>query len=136
MKIGFCVNNVQTEVVRYTTTDLALAATRMGHESWYISVGDLAYDQDEAIHAHACRVAKTNHRTGAAYLKDLQGKEAVCDYINVSELDVLLLRNDPAEDILTRPWARLAAINFGRFAARSSCSVGSEGLDTPSSLVL
>ncbi len=74
MKIGFCVNNIQTEVVRYTTTDLALAATRLGHESWYISVGDLAYDQDEAIHARACRVAKPNHRTGAAYLKDLQGQ--------------------------------------------------------------
>ena len=123
MKIGFCVNNMQTEVVRYTTTDLALAATHMGHESWYISVGDLAYDQDEAIHAHACRVAKTNHRIGATYLKDLQGKEAVREYINVSELDVLLLRNDPAEDIRTRPWARLAGINFGRFAARSGVLV-------------
>ena len=123
MKIGFCVNNMQTEAVRYTTTDLALAATRMGHESWYISVGDLAYDQDEAIHAQACRVAKTNHRTGAAYLRDLQGKEAVHDYINVSELDVLLLRNDPVEDIQTRPWARLAGIHFGRFAARSGVLV-------------
>ncbi len=41
----------------------------------------------------------------------------------MSELDVLLLRNDPAEDIQTRPWARMAGINFGRFAARSGVLV-------------
>jgi glutathione synthase len=31
---------------------------------------------------------------------------------------VLLLRNDPASDVNTRPWARLAGINFARLAMR------------------
>jgi glutathione synthase len=123
MKIGFCVNNLLTEDPRYTTTGLAMAASRMGHESWYINVGDFAYDQDEAIHAHARRVANSNHRSGETYLRDLWGKEAIRDYINVSGLDVLLLRNDPAEDFHTRPWARLAGINFGRFAASNGVLV-------------
>lgn len=70
MKIGFCVNNLLTEHSCYTTTDIAMTATRMGHESWHINVGDFAYDQDEAIHAHACRVARDGYIIAQQHLPE------------------------------------------------------------------
>jgi len=117
MKIGFIVNDVGTEQAGYTTTHLAMAASRMGHDAWYISISDLCYGPGEHIHATARQVRDTNHRLSQAYLHDLQSRDAVCEFVDVSELDVLMLRNDPAEDVIRRPWARLAGINFGRFAA-------------------
>lgn len=60
--------------------------------------------------------AKT-HKDGVAYLKDLLGKKAHNELIKVSDLDVLMLRNDPADDA-ERPWAQAAGINFGELALR------------------
>jgi glutathione synthase len=118
MKIGFVVNEVGTEAVGYTTTRLALAALNLGHEVWEMGVGDLAYDPDDKIRARARSVPKTKYKTTESYLKDLQGKNAVIQRICVDELDVLLLRSDPASDAITRPWATSAGILFGRMAMR------------------
>lgn len=123
MKIGFVVNNIKTEKPGYTTTHLAMTASAMGHESWYISVSDFAYDSDENVHAHATQVSHPNHRSPNAYLNDLCGDNAVSEYVNVADFDVLMLRNDPAEDVADRPWARLAGVNFGRFAAQQGVLV-------------
>lgn len=118
MKIAFVVNDIKTEKPGYTTTHLAMAATHLGHEVWYINISDFTYDLDELVHAKARGVAKQGHRAGSTYLEDLWSKNAIAGYINVCELDVLMLRNDPVEDVATRPWARLAGINFSRFAAQ------------------
>lgn len=123
MKIGFAVNNLELESPDYTTTMLAYAATLMGHEVWYISIGDFVYDPDENIHAHALRAPDKNYISREAYLKAVQGKQAIANYINISGLDALMLRNNPADDALTRPWARHSGINFGRFAAKSGVLV-------------
>ena len=117
MKIGFVFNDIRTEKPGYTTTHLAMAATHMGHESWYINISDFAYATDECVHAKAAKVARPGHRLTCPYLRDLWSDEAINEYINVCELDVLMLRNDPSEDATARPWARLAGINFSRFAA-------------------
>lgn len=118
MKIAFIVNNIKTEMPGYTTTHLAMAATNLGHQAWYINVSDFHYEADENVHAKATRVAKTGHRTCRSYLDDLRGKHAIQEKINLAELDVIMLRNDPSEDATARPWARLAGINFARFAIR------------------
>ena len=123
MKIAFVVNGIHTEWPGYTTTHLAMAATRMGHEAWYVGIGDFAYNSDEHIHAHATRVRQTGHRLPRAYLQDLKGADAIHDYLDLSEFDVIMLRNDPAEDVISRPWARLAGINFARFAAHNGVLV-------------
>ena len=116
MKIAFVVNDIKTEQSGYTTTHLALAATNLGHEAWYINVSGFCYEADENVHAKATRVVKEGHRSCKSYLDDLRGKQAIIENINVAEMDVLMLRNDPSEDATTRPWARLAGINFARFA--------------------
>lgn len=118
MKIGFVVNDIGTEQAGYTTTHLAMAASRRGHQAWYIGISDLSYGPGESVHALARQVRESNHRRSQAYLHDLKSEQAVSEFLDVGELDVLMLRNDPAEDVICRPWARLAGINFGRFAAR------------------
>jgi glutathione synthase len=118
MRIGFVVNDVKTEKPGYTTVRLALAATNLGHESWMIGLGDLAYDPDDRIRARACSVPKKKYSKSESYLKSLIGPKAVRDRITVDELDVLLLRSDPAEEVGTRSWAGQAGILFGRIAMR------------------
>lgn len=116
MRIGFVVNQIETEQAVYTTTRLAAAAQRMGHETWTFGVGDFIYDQDGSIHALARQAPKKKYRSLEAYLTDVQESEA--ERITVDDLDVLLLRNDPAEDAMERAWAQTSGILFGQLAAR------------------
>lgn len=118
MRLGLVCNDVATEEAGYTTARLAVAAQRRGHEVYYISVGDLAYDADEQIRAKAYTTLNKKHKNTVAYLKELRGKSAVQERITVDDLDVLMLRNDPAPDALARPWATQAGIIFGRVAMR------------------
>lgn len=118
MKIAFVVNDVMTELVDYTTTHLALEAMRRGHEVWYIDLSDFTYDPDEMVHADARHPPGQFYESAAAMLGDLQSGRAIRARITVDTIDALMLRNDPSHDLQTRPWARLAGINFGRLAMR------------------
>lgn len=118
VKLAFVVNDIATEQAVYTTTRLGVAATNRGWEAWTISVGDLAYDSDEQVKATARRVPRQRYKTGSAYLRDLQGPNAVQERVVVDDLDVLMLRNDPSTEKGRRDWAKTAAIDFGRIAMR------------------
>jgi len=118
MQFGIIVNDIETEERDFTTTHLAMAATNLGHRVWYMGVGDLAYEPDEKAHGYARRVTDKRYRLDNTYLATLKSKNAHAERISLDELDVLLLRNDPANDVNTRPWARLAGINFARLAMR------------------
>ncbi len=112
------VNDIKTEEPGYTTTRLAMAAINRGNEIWMIGAGDFAYDVDEHIYARAKTVPKKNYKTSEVFLSQLQGKNAISERINVDDLDVLLLRNDPSTDIGLRAWAQSAGIIFGRAATK------------------
>ena len=118
MKIGLIVNDLKTEEAGYTTTRLAMAAINLGHEAWIIGAGDLAYDPDEYIRARARMAPRKSYKSSDLYLRDLQSKKARIERITVDDLDVLLLRSDPSNDIDFRAWAQTAGINFGRVAMR------------------
>jgi glutathione synthase len=118
MKLGIIVNDIQTEELDFTTTHLAMAATNLGHRVWYMGVADLAYEPDEKAHGYARCVADKKYRSDISYLASLKDSRAQAERICIDELDALLLRNDPANDVNTRPWARLAGINFARLAMR------------------
>jgi glutathione synthase len=118
MKIGFVVNEVNTEETGYTTTRLAMAAINRGHEAWVIGAGDFAYDSDESIRARARSAPKKQYKSSDNYLADLQGKRAKLERITVDDLDILMLRNDPSTDQAQRSWAQGAGIIFGRVAMR------------------
>lgn len=116
MRIGFVVNDVKTERAEYTTTRLAYTAVGMGHESWMIGVGDFAYDTDGQIRARARGASKKKYADGETYLDALQGEGAKRERLTLSDIDVLMLRNDPSEDAIERPWAQQAGIIFGKRA--------------------
>ena len=118
MRLGIVVNDIQSEVEGYTTTHIAFEAFKRGHEVSYISLEDFSYGMDEQIHAVARRPEPRHFRAARTMLRSIQSAQAGIDRISVDQLDVLLLRNDPSQEFFRRPWARLAAVNFGRLAMR------------------
>ncbi len=118
MKIGFVVNDVMTELAGFTTTRLACEAAIQGHEVFVFGVGDLAYDPDEKVRARSRSVAPKKYKSHENFLRDLQGAKAIKTRVTLDDLDVVMLRNVPSDDYLSRPWAALTATEFGRVSMR------------------
>ncbi|MGI9084217.1 MAG: glutathione synthetase [Aeromicrobium sp.] len=129
MKIGFVVNDVATEKPEYTTNRLAMSAKEMGHEAWIMGIGDFAYDPDGSLSIKA----RTGHAKSYGSLKrhlDDVRKPDVEELLGLEEFDVVMLRNDPAEDAEIAPWANNAGVAFGQLIASSGVLV----LNDPTSL--
>ena len=118
MRIGFVVNDVATEQKGYTTTRLAMTAINQGHEAWVMGVGDLIYDTNDTVCAHARTVNRKSYKSTDTYLNELKGAKAKKERITIDDLDILMLRNDPSDDATKRPWAMPAGFIFGRMAMR------------------
>lgn len=118
MRIGFVVNRLDTEKESYTTTRLAMAAVNHGHEVWLMGVRDFALDPDDYVRARARSAPKASYKSLKSFLQELRGPRGREQRITVDDLDVLMLRNDPAEDQGQNSWAQMAGINFGRAAMR------------------
>jgi glutathione synthase len=118
MRIAFVVNEIGTEKSSYTTTRLAFEAHARGHEAWYIAAEDLLYDIDESVRAHARTAPQGNFEDLKHFLEAVRGDDARRERIQVDDLDVLLLRNDPSVDAIERPWAQTIGLLFGQMAAR------------------
>ncbi|EMI55652.1 glutathione synthetase [Rhodopirellula sallentina] len=117
MKIAFVVNDVMTEQSVYTTTRLAMTAVNMGHEAYLLGVGDFIYATDGSIQAHAKSANGGTYDSLEDYLSEIQSEKNADHRINLDELDVLMLRNDPSDDATERPWAQTSGILFGQLAA-------------------
>ena len=115
MRLGFVVNRVATEQPGYTTTRLAMAATRMGHEVWLMGVDDFAHEPDGSVTASARTAPAKAYRSLNTYLEKIQSDDAVARLV-LDDLDVLMMRNDPAEDATDRPWAVTSGVLFGQLA--------------------
>jgi glutathione synthase len=115
MRIGFVVNSVATEQPEYTTTRLALAAERRGNETFLIGVDDFSHELDGSVAAHACGAGRSTPSSEAAYLECVQA-EGDHEAVSVDDLDVLMMRNDPADDAVDRPWAVSSGILFAQLA--------------------
>jgi glutathione synthase len=116
MRIGFVVNEVAAEQPKYTTTRLALAATRRGHDAWLTGVGDFAHEPDTSVATRARSSSGTRYKSLEAYLENVRGEDGREELIRVDDLDVLFMRNDPADDTVERPWAVTSAVLFGQLA--------------------
>jgi len=123
MKIGFVVNNVDTEKPVYTTVRLAMASARKGHETWMMGVDDFSHCADGTVAAHARAAARKKHASNAAFLESVQDIQHHCEEIPISELDVLMMRNDPAEDLIDRPWAVTSGVLFGQLSVAAGTLV-------------
>jgi glutathione synthase len=121
LRLAFFVNDVATEIPEYTTTRLALAATRLGHEVWYVGAGNLRYGPAGDLGAHAYPATGEEGDDLASFLDRVQG--GVPSYLALDEADAVMLRNDSIEDLHERPWAFTAGILFGRMLAESGVCV-------------
>jgi glutathione synthase len=118
MKIGMVINRFATEKATFSTVRMASTATNLGHEVWFIELSDLSYQCDERIMARARTAPQRKYKSPQAYFTELLGKKSTEEKIVVDDIDVLMLRNDPAQDATSRPWAQTAGIDFGRMAMR------------------
>ncbi|MEG3190897.1 glutathione synthetase [Lysobacter sp. D1-1-M9] len=117
MKLGFVINDIATEKNNYTTIRLARTAVARGHEVVLIGLANFIYDADGSVNATAHCPARDDYKDDDEFLADVQGKEAQTRRISVEQLDVLLLRSDPAEETADRPWAPNSGLLFAQLAA-------------------
>jgi len=123
VRIGFVVNDIHTEQAAYTTTRLAMTAVNLRHEAWTLGVADFVYAADGSVRANARAAQGQSYDSLEKFLAELQGDDSRQEQIGVGDLDVLMLRNDPSEDMVDRPWAQTSAILFGQLALRQGTIV-------------
>jgi glutathione synthase len=122
MRIAFVVNRVETEVDEYATTRLAKAAALMGHEVWYVGLGDLRIGEpDGEIAAHAHPGIARDEDTLTEFVDRV--KESSAERIRLDKLDAVFLRNDSIEDLQDRPWASSLGTVFGHLLAAHDVTV-------------
>ena len=117
MRIAFFVNSIEGEAEYYTTTALALAGMARGHDVCYLTPSDFVLRPDDSLMIRATTLKNGKPKKADAFISALQNDQAEIQTIDVSEVDVLFLRNDPSEDADERPWAAHAGAIFGRLAA-------------------
>jgi glutathione synthase len=130
MRIGFVVNSIATEKPEYTTVRLALVAAQRGHETWLIGVDDFSHHADGTVGAHARQARANQGDDEAALLTSVQSDEQDPVSISVTDLDLLVMRNDPADDMTERPWAVTSGVLF----AQLSVAAGTLVVNDPASL--
>lgn len=121
MKIAFIINDHNTEKPNYTTPALGYAAYKREHEVYFIGVGELSYASKGHLSVRCKTIKEGNFKSQETYFKAVQKEEF--SRVSSEELDVLFLRNNPADEINTRDWAQNAAYIFGEVAMRNGVLV-------------
>ena len=129
MKIAFFINDLDREHAGYTTTVLAHQAAMRGHQVYYVTPHDFALRPDDTLWVHARRMPKRKYKDRDEFFATLKSDRTKPEPIDISDVDVLMLRNDPSIDAET-PWAMEAGILFGREAVKRGVIV----LNDPDSL--
>ena len=129
MQIAFFINDLEREHPGYTTTVLAHQAAMRGHRVLYLTPFDFALRPDDTLWVHARRMPKRKYKDREEFFATLTSGKIKPEPVDVAEIDVLMLRNDPSIDAET-PWAMEAGILFGREAVKRGVLV----LNDPDSL--
>jgi glutathione synthase len=116
MKIGFVVNDVDTEHPSAATTVMAYSASKMGHTVYMIGVGELTYFSSDGLGAIARVAPAADGLEQKEWLARVQHADTERARISASTLDVLYLRYNPSEDPEGKLWEADAGIVFGQVA--------------------
>ena len=130
MLIAFFVNDMEREYAGYTTTVLAYEAVTRGHRVCYVTPSDFVLNPDDSLSVHGRFPPKKKYKDRPDFFQTLMGKTTKVQPIDMTEVDVLMLRNDPSIDAQANPWAMDVGILFGREAAKRGVIV----LNDPDSL--
>jgi glutathione synthase len=117
MRIAFFVNSIEAEAPHFTTTVLALAAMQRGHDVCYVTPSDFVLRSDDSLAVRALTLPRSKYKKPETLHKELQGEKTKVEAIDVTDIDVLFLRNDPSQDAYERPWAAHVGAMFGRLAS-------------------
>ena len=129
MLIALFINDLEREHPGYTTTVLAHQAAMRGHQVCYVTPCDFALRPDDTLRMHARRIPKRKYKDRDEFFATLKSPKTKTEQIDIADVDVLMLRNDPSIDAET-PWAMEAGILFGREAVKRGAIV----LNDPDSL--
>ncbi len=120
MRLLLVVNDPDTELEVATTTLLALAACRRGHDVFLAGVRELEYFADGQVGARArlCPggAGSVAPESEAALLEAVRGPAAPRETVTTRNLDVIWLRYNPTEEVGEDAWAQNAGILFGQVA--------------------
>lgn len=116
MRIAFFVNAIEDEHPHFTTTIFALAALSRGHQISYLTPGDFVLRADDSLYVSVLNLPDKTFKKVETLHKALQSTESTRETLDVTELDVIMLRNDPSQDAGSQPWAAHAGPMFGRLA--------------------
>ena len=130
MLIAFFVNDMEREFAGYTTTVLAYEAVTRGHQVCYVTPADFVLNPDDTLSVHGRFPPKKKYADRPDFFAALRGKATKVKVVDMTEVDVLMLRNDPSIDAQTNAWAMDVGILFGREAAKRGVIV----LNDPDSL--
>ena len=117
MLIAFFVNDMEREFPGYTTTVLAYEAASRGHRVCYVTPSDFVLNTDDSLSVHGRFPPKKKYKGRPEFFDSLTSKSKV-EVVDMAEVDVLMLRNDPSIDAQANPWAMDVGILFGREAAK------------------
>ncbi|MEE4208485.1 MAG: hypothetical protein V2I43_04370 [Parvularcula sp.] len=130
MKLTFVINDIATEQDNYTTIRLARRAIDMGHEVALVSIADFVYEPDGRVSGFGKRPRRDSYENDTDILSHLQDAENEFEKISMSDQDVVLLRSDPANEVINRPWAPTSGLLFAQIIAAQGVIV----LNDPSKL--
>jgi glutathione synthase len=95
-----------------------------------MGVDDFSHRADGTVAAHARSAASNQPDSEEAFLESIQDAERCGDDISIDDLEVLVMRNDPAEDMSERPWAVTSGVLF----AQLSVAAGTLVVNDPANL--
>lgn len=113
MRIALFVNSLEGEASYYTTTTLAMTAVARDHEVIYVTPGDFLLRPDDSLAITG--VLAPRSKTPEAFVDGVLAGKPIKP-LDIKEVDILFLRNDPSEDAGERPWAAHVGTMFGRLA--------------------
>ena len=123
MRIGFVVNDIAVEKPEYTTVRLALVAATRGHETWFMGVGDFSHRADGTVAVHARKAITRDGEEEPPFLARVQDDDRDAELVPIVDFDVLVMRNDPADDMIERPWAVTSGVLFAQLAVAAGTLV-------------
>src|SRR5690349_11148402 len=100
-----------------------------GHTVDYLTPEDFVLQSDDSLCAHARTLPNKKWKDRDEFFAALKSPKTKREPIDMADVDVLMLRNDPSIDF-ERSWAMEAGILFGREAAKRGTIV----LNDPDSL--
>lgn len=126
MKLAMVINHILTEQDNYSTIRLAHKAIERGHVVALVGLGDFTYEMDGSISALASIPRQPEYESDA----DLQAEDRKPGEVCLTDMDVILLRSDPADEVHARPWAS----NLRLLSAQYAVDAGVIVLNDPTHL--